>query len=327
MRATDVALPAEDGTLLAGTWREPPAPRAAVVLAGATAVPARAYSRLAEALAWSGLAVLTFDYRGVGGSAPRRLRGHRATMADWGRLDLDGALAWVRERLPGAPPLLFGHSVGGQLLGLAPNAEALRGALLVGAQSGYWRHWPGGARYWMWLNWHLVLPGISLVLGYAPMGVLGMGENLPAGVARQWARWGRHPEHLLSECSPRERERYARLGFPIRAYHLSDDGFAPREAVQRLLGFYRGAPTELVSRSPAELGVPSIGHFGWLRPQHRDTLWREMADWFLARADAVSGRAVAQANPDVAHGPQRRDADVAQRAGQRPLEPPAPSPR
>jgi predicted alpha/beta hydrolase len=261
-----------------------------VVLAGATAVPRRAYGALAETLARAGLSVLTFDYRGVAGSAPRRLRGDRSTMADWGQLDLDGALGWMRDRAPDLPLLLLGHSVGGQLLGFAEQAETLRGALLVGSQSGYWRNWPGAARLRMWVHWHLVLPAVSTALGYASMSALGMGEDLPAGVARQWARWGRRPDFLLSDCTPAERERYRRLGFPIRAYHLADDTFAPRAAVEALLDFYRGARTELVSRAPAELDVPAIGHFGWLKPTFRETLWREMAAWLLSRADEVSGR-------------------------------------
>jgi predicted alpha/beta hydrolase len=128
---------------------------------------------------------------------------------------------------------------------------------------------------------------VSTALGYAPMGALRMGEDLPVGVARQWARWGRQPEFLLSDCTPGERERYLRLGFPIRAYHLADDDYAPRTAVEGLLGFYRGAATELVSRAPAELGVPTIGHFGWLKPTFRETLWGEMAAWLLGRADEV----------------------------------------
>jgi len=214
MRATPVTFPANDGSVLSGTAWEPAVRRAAVVVAGATAVPARAYAALAEALGGSGLAVLTFDYRGVGGSASGRLRGDRTVMADWGRLDLDAALAWMLSRHPGQPLLLLGHSVGGQLLGLAPTAEALRGALLVGSQGGYWRNWSGLDRLRAWAGWHVVLPAASTVLGYTPMRALGMGEDLPAGVGLQWARWGRHPDYLLSECTPAERERYRRLGFP-----------------------------------------------------------------------------------------------------------------
>jgi predicted alpha/beta hydrolase len=307
MGATDVLLPTADGTTLAGTVREPTSPRAAVVVAGATAVPERAYGGLADLLASQGLAVLTFDYRGVGRSAPRRLRADRTVMADWGRLDLDAALAWLQARHPERPLLLVGHSVGGQLLGLAPAAERLRGALLIGSQGGWWRNWRGAARWGTWLGWHLLLPATSTLLGYTPMRAFGMGEDLPAGVGLQWARWGRHPEYLLSECTPAERERYIRLGFPIRAYHFPDDGFAPRPAVEQLLGFYRGAPRELVTRSAAELGVPSVGHFGWLKPALRDSLWREVAGWLLARAEAVAGP---QASGE---GARRREAEAAGR--------------
>jgi predicted alpha/beta hydrolase len=313
MRATDVSFAAADGRHLSGSLYEAPTPRAAVVLAGATAVPARAYSALAEGLAVSGLTVLTFDYRGVGASASGRLRKEAATMAEWGRLDLEGALAWLTARHPELPLLLLGHSVGGQLLGFAPTALALRGALLVGAQSGYWRHWKGAGRLRMWLSWHALLPAVTATLGYAPMRALAMGENLPAGVARQWARWGRHPEHLLSECSPAERERYARLGFPIRSYHFTDDAFAPLAAVEELVRFYRGASQEVITRSPEDVNATAIGHVGWLKPRFRDTLWREMADWLRARADAVSRRpserdekrALAQAAPSRQDGAER----------------------
>jgi predicted alpha/beta hydrolase len=34
--------------------------------------------------------------------------------------------------------------------------------------------------------------------------------------------------------------------------------------------------------SPERLGARRIGHFGFFRPEHRDTLWREAADWLAA---------------------------------------------
>jgi predicted alpha/beta hydrolase len=265
-------------------------------------VPARVYTPLAEVLSEAGLAVLTFDYRGIADSRRVPPRQEGASMADWGRLDVEGALSTLAARLPTLPLLLLGHSVGGQLLGLAPTSSALRGALLVGAQHGYWKHWKGLAQARMWVNWHVLLPGLTGVLGYAPMRVLRMGENLPAEVARQWARWGRHPEHFLSQCSPAERERYVRLGFPIRCYHFTDDDFAPLPAVKALAAVYQGAATEVLTRAPQDVGASAIGHFGWLKPRFRETLWREMAGWLLARADAVSGRVLkdSQASLDAA---------------------------
>ena len=61
----------------------------------------------------AGMAVLTFDYRGIGGSRQGgALRDEDVRMQDWGRLDLEGALGWMRRAYPGAPLLVLGHSAG-----------------------------------------------------------------------------------------------------------------------------------------------------------------------------------------------------------------------
>jgi predicted alpha/beta hydrolase len=33
--------------------------------------------------------------------------------------------------------------------------------------------------------------------------------------------------------------------------------------------------------TPAEAGVQKIGHFGFFRPDLRDTLWQAAADWLF----------------------------------------------
>jgi len=34
--------------------------------------------------------------------------------------------------------------------------------------------------------------------------------------------------------------------------------------------------------TPADVGTTKIGHFGFFRPEHRDTLWRGAAEWIEA---------------------------------------------
>lgn len=34
-----------------------------------------------------------------------------------------------------------------------------------------------------------------------------------------------------------------------------------------------------VPRKPSDVGAKAIGHFGFFRPEHRDTLWRGVAEW------------------------------------------------
>src|SRR2546425_14575 len=106
---------------------------------------------------------------------------------------------------------------------------------------------------------------------------LGQGENLPAGVAIEWARWCRDPDYLVGALGAKER--YARFSAPLRLYWVADDPYAPLAAAEALLELYPRAPAELTRVMPRELGTERIGHFGFFREQFRDTLWRDAADW------------------------------------------------
>ena len=70
-------------------------------------------------------------------------------LADWGREDIDAALAWCRARAPELPRYFVGHSIGAQLLGLAGQASGLSGAAFVAGSFPYWRRWRGRQRWQM----------------------------------------------------------------------------------------------------------------------------------------------------------------------------------
>ncbi len=162
--AETLTFAARDGRTLGGAFDLPAAPRGAVLIAGATGVPHRFYAGTATALDERGFAVLRFDYRGLGSSRIAHPRHEEARMRDWGALDIAGALDWLKLRLPGVPLHLLGHSAGGWLAGLAPNADGLRSIATVASQSGYWRLWPWPERAAMAVFWHAVLP----LAGLAP---------------------------------------------------------------------------------------------------------------------------------------------------------------
>ncbi|NDM57421.1 alpha/beta fold hydrolase, partial [Klebsiella pneumoniae] len=86
------------------------------------------YQRFAVLAAASGYEVLLFSYRGSEGDDPA-VASYR--LADWGREDIDAALAWCRARAPELPRYFVGHSIGAQLLGLAGQASGLSGAAFV----------------------------------------------------------------------------------------------------------------------------------------------------------------------------------------------------
>lgn len=279
----EVALQARDGHALAATWSAPlgAALRGAVIIGGALGVPREYYGLFAQYLAQRGLGTLTFDYRGVGGSAPSQLRGYNATLDQWGRLDLAAAIAWVRSGPGRDLPLgYFGHSVGGQILGLAENCGHVQAALTVASQHGYWGNWPAPRKYLLATFWWAILPALTRSLGYCPSRRLGLGENLPAGVGLDWARWGRSRGYLHHCLSAEQCVGYRQFAGPLLAYSFADDTFAPHTSVARFLEFYpQAAAASHRHVKPGEIGAKRIGHFGYFRPWFRDTLWQDAADW------------------------------------------------
>lgn len=277
-----VRFPARDGQALGGTLFRPSSPNgAAVVVHAASGVKQEYYAKFAGYLAERGFTTLTFDYRGIGRSRPATLRGFEARMSEWATQDAAGALRFLQAEAPGARVLVVGHSFGGQCLGIVEGNEKYAALLAVASQSGYWRYWPGIGRAGMWLATHVVLPGVSRLLGYFPAKRLGQGEDLPEGVAREWASWCRHPGYIVGALGAQAQ--YARLVLPVRAVWLADDSYAPLPAVRALLGFYLSAPGEIVEVYPRMVGAEKIGHFGFFRERFRDTLWAAAADWLQER--------------------------------------------
>jgi predicted alpha/beta hydrolase len=46
-------------------------------------------------------------------------------------------------------------------------------------------------------------------------------------------------------------------------------------------GFTATKP-DIVSIAPKHVGADKIGHLGFFRPENRDRLWKDAADWLLA---------------------------------------------
>jgi predicted alpha/beta hydrolase len=281
----DVHLDAADGLPLAATIFVPKgAPRRGVVVINpATSVRRRFYARFASFLAEQGHRVITYDYRGIGDSLTGPIAKSKACMQDWGRLDFAGVLDEAAKHYAGEPIYVVGHSVGGQVVGLASNLERVEGLVLVAAQSGYWGWWPIPARYWMAAMWTLIVPGLTRAFSYLPTARLGAGENLPSGVAFEWARWCRSPEFFVDVRGRPLETRFAQVRVPVLAYSFSDDKFAPPKAVDALVELYTNAQVERRRLTPAAIGVRTVGHFGFFRPAIGGRVWNDVASWLASK--------------------------------------------
>jgi len=271
---------AADGYKLAANIFEPAQPeRGVVLIASATAVPRGFYSRFARYLAEQGFKVITFDYRGIGGSKPKTgLRGFKAKMRDWAALDLVAAVDYA-AKLAGDKPLLYvGHSFGGQALGQLPNNRKVSRALFAASQIGYWKLFPAPEKYRVWLSLRVMGPLAYTIFGYVP-GKMGMGEDLPKGVFREWAGWCMKPRYLYDDETLDARKYFPNYNGALRAIGMSDDDWAPPATVSGLIAGYTGTTPEHITVTPDSVGQKKIGHFGYFREPSREPLWREAAEW------------------------------------------------
>jgi len=288
----DIFVPAADRYPLGATLFLPRTGKRshAVLINSATAVPRKLYRGFAGYLARRGCAVLTYDYRGTGDSRqkaltgdnqPRSLVGFQASMADWAAKDITSTVQWMRERYGNLPLTYVGHSFGGQAFGLLPNNTEVSRALFVAAQAGYWKLMASPERYRVYAMLNFVGLPLTRLFGYMP-GWAGLGEDLPRQVFLQWVSWVMKERYLFSDSTLDTRENFHNYKGALRALCFTDDPWATPTAVELLCSGYTATKPDIVSITPADAGVKKIGHFGFFRPEHRDTLWRGAAEWLQA---------------------------------------------
>lgn len=281
-------LVTSDGVPLAATWY--PGRDAALkslVAMSALAAPQRYLKHPAAWWQQRGWGVLTFDYRGIGGSEPRARRGVRATLLDWATKDMAAAIDWIRREV--RPRFVAGlcHSIGGQILPFCPAQRHLDALVHVSVCSGDIRFWKGRDKILLGIVYYLY-PPVARVLGYLPGARLGLGTSIPRDVFLQWCRWGRDGVYTDDSGAGLE-HLYASLTSPILCYSFADDArYAPRPAVMHLHRQFVNATIEYRHVHPSDYGLTRIGHFGFFRPQCGEALWEETTTWLDAQNRALT---------------------------------------
>lgn len=257
-----------------------------VIVNSALGVRRRFYGAFAGFLAGRGFSVITYDYRGIGDSAPPSLRRFDAGLYDWGERDFDAVLRFAADRLGSDAVSVVGHSVGGQIVGLADSADRVCALVAVASQSGYWKHWHGGGRAMMFALWHVLVPVSARLFGRLPGWMTG-GVDVPRRVAVEWARAGRQPGYIRGRHRRASDRNFSRMRGDVLAFSITDDPYAPRPAVEALMEWYGADRRDLRVLSPADAGVRSIGHFGWFREGCGRRAWEDVARWLTDRRDST----------------------------------------
>lgn len=276
IQTREVVIEAQDGMELAGTLYQPiQAPYASILLNSGTGIPRTYYTGVAAYLADQGYVVLTYDFRGVGGSRPNSLAGFQATKRDWGKLDMTAAFDRLLRDFPDIPHYVFGHSVGGQLLALMDNADAIDGVISYGSGFGYWGNIKGSYRYFVAAMWYIGIPLFTSLFRYLPAKRFKLGEDLPSGVAHDWARWGKRPDYFIGELGTHPG--FSKLNCPWVALLAEDDEVATEANARPLYDLYPNADVNLRIIRPSEFDVKELGHMSFFSRKNRDA-WTILLD-------------------------------------------------
>ncbi|HKL19151.1 MAG TPA: alpha/beta fold hydrolase [Halalkalibaculum sp.] len=283
LREKSYSLKTDDGLSLAATLFEPSEieERRTLVIASALGVPRYFYYKFARYFASKGYSVVTFDYRGIYESRESVKSGSKITMEEWGKYDIEAALKFALNELKTEKLYYLGHSCGGQLLGLAPGSMQVDRVAFVACQLGYWKLWPWPLSYAVLMTWQVIAIMVPF-FDYLPTRRMGISSlNLPSGVAKQWAHWGKTPGYLFNEKHQLDTSRYEKLAIPLLSYHFTDDLLlAPADSVDALLAKYRQAIIKKRNIDPNDISMKNIGHFGFFKERLKSSLWREVLEWF-----------------------------------------------
>ena len=253
--------------------------KGAVMIAPATGVRRYFYTAFAQYLATHGFAVLTFDNSGIGGSLRGPLKQSTTRLQDWGQQDMPAILAELMQRFSNTSYHLIGHSAGGQLIGLMPNAHYLSSVFNYACSSGSLRNMKGFFSLQAQFFMNVYIPLNNRVFGLTRTDWVGMGEPLPRHVAQQWATWckGRgYAETAFGKTI--QMHNYDAIKCPSLWVTAVDDDIACSLNVDDMIRVYSRMPAQRIDLQAVDYGFKEIGHMNFFRRAY-SVLWPLALDW------------------------------------------------
>jgi predicted alpha/beta hydrolase len=221
-----------------------------------------------------GFTVITFDYRGVGASAPDELKGFIAGLQQWAVQDADAVIRYAKNKYPSRELIYIGHGIGGELIGLAPASQYIHRLILISSSLSCGKLFPLGGRIRIGVVQRFSKL-VSLLFGYFPGKRLGMQGNLPKGVVNEWSSWCRNPNGLF-DIFPESN--YRKLQVPLLAISFSNEWLTPEKGVKELLNYFSGSSVTWHHIHPLQLGLKDRSYC-FFEPALKDTLWKTLLSW------------------------------------------------
>ena len=244
-----------------------------ILICPATGITMGFYHAFSEWLSQQNYNVMVFDFRGIGQSLYTPLKQSEASIQDWGQLDIPAAIDCLLAKTQQSKAILIGHSAGGQLLGITPNFDKVSQLIAIAGSTGYVKGLKGRTKTMAPVMFKMIFPLSITFKGYGATQMLGMGENLPKNVAKQWAQFCSQPGYVINAIGKTIFEDYHQeIQCPITAIFASDDEIATEHNVKDLLRLYPNAQTHMIEIKPNQFDQKTIGHMLMFKKSHQQ-IW------------------------------------------------------
>lgn len=243
-----------------------------LLINSATGVKQQIYFSFAKFFAQQGFTVLTYDYRGIGLSKPRKMKGFQGSMKIWGSRDYKALTQFIIENFSGHQKFCLGHSVGALILGMNRDSAIFDEFIFVGTQNAFIGNLKWRTKIEALLGFGIAQPLFTELFGYFPAHWFGLGESLPKNCAYDWRTL------ILNRKSTNRllltTEDYSKgLNRKVFVLHAEDDEWLTEKGVKSLLNdtYPNLKPTfRLIRTSESEKG--EIGHINFFRSYNK-SLW------------------------------------------------------
>ncbi len=256
--------------------------KGAVLIAPATGIKKQFYANFATYLAEHGYGVVTFDNRGIGQSLSGTINNSDASLQCWGEKDLPAALAELKQVFPNTRYHLVGHSAGGQLIGLMPNAKELSSIFNFACSSGSLRNMKLvhqlKARFFM----NFFIPLSNTIFGHTKSQWFGMGEPLPKNAAKQWQKWCNGKGYVkVAFGKTIDDHFYDELQTPSMWINATDDYIANNKNVADMISVFKILPAQKLTLLAKDHDLDEIGHMKFFSRKSK-VLWKYALNWLEA---------------------------------------------
>lgn len=254
-----------------------------LLICPAMGVKASYYQPLAEKFAQNGIIAITVDLRGHGTSSVRANRknnfGYSEMIADYAII-----IETIQQQFPQNKKYIVGHSLGGQIgaLYLSQNPDKVDGLILIACCSVYYKGWKGLGK-WRILMATQMFSGLSSAMGYFPGNKIGFGGREFKTVMKDWAKQARTGKYMPENNDHDYENSLNLLQKPVLAISFEPDNFAPKKAVEHLLGKMIMADKTHHHLIPdKKKGIPKLSHFSWVKKS--DRVVEEVVYWLKIRS-------------------------------------------